>query len=619
MLINALNSYYDVLEENGKLPPNGYDICDISYLVVLTEDGDISEIVDIKEKVESIDKKGKIKIKYIPKEELFPARLRSTSVLANYVEVRGGYLFGLEYKINKNTKEPYLTTFSGKEGDSEKKRAKLSLQHASLVEEVEKDFADITSPVALAYRQFVQKWDPDVQSSNEKLLALKADLNTKKFAFCLAGHPEVQLQDEISVKHKWQDMQKNQQETIESKKLQCSVIGKILPVAEIHDTLSNNIKNSGINPSLVNFKPTAFQSYGHEQGENACISEIAMKHYTQALNWLLSSARNHTYLDGITLVFWSKDGNQMNDDIMAHILGLENEEYTDEELDAAIKGLLDYSVTTEITNESIEKIKKHISMDTKFYIMGIEPNSSRIQMKFFYQRKFGSILKNVMQHQEDMKLTPEALPVPLWKIKKQLISPKTSHPEMNDTQFLTIFRSIINGLDYPKWCMSTIVRRIRTDQDTEDNKYIKLNDVRAGLVKACLIRHEKEEITMALDKTNMDPAYLCGRLFAVLQDIQEDAASPVTLNRTIKSTYFGTASVAPGSIMPKLLRLSQHHMEKLKRNHADWAIKNSKIMTEILDKLGSNFPKVLNLYDQGKFILGYYQQEAEKYKKKNNN
>ena len=94
-----------------------------------------------------------------------------------------------------------------------------------------------------------------------------------------------------------------------------------------------------------------------------------------------------------------------------------------------------------------------------------------------------------------------------------------------------------------------------------------MNDTRMGIIKACINRTnramgKKEEITMALDKTNNNPAYLCGRLFFILENIQQKA-SGYSLNRTIKDTYFSAASSRPKLIFPKLLILSQHHMRKL--------------------------------------------------------
>lgn len=48
---------------------------------------------------------------------------------------------------------------------------------------------------------------------------------------------------------------------------------------------------------------------------------------------------------------------------------------------------------------------------------------------------------------------------------------------------------------------------------------------------------------MALDLENKNQGYLCGRLFAVLEKIQEDAQPGI--NSTIKDRFYGAASVTP--------------------------------------------------------------------------
>lgn len=112
---------------------------------------------------------------------------------------------------------------------------------------------------------------------------------------------------------------------------------------------------------------------------------------------------------------------------------------------------------------------------------------------------------------------------------------------------------------------------------------------------------------MALDIENNNQAYLCGRLFAVLEKVQSDALPG--LNRTIKDSYFASACANPSTVFPKLIKLSQYHIEKL-----DYKPKYKKLTGEIVDKINGTFPKTLPLNAQGKFIIGYYQQMQDLYK-----
>ena len=170
------------------------------------------------------------------------------------------------------------------------------------------------------------------------------------------------------------------------------------------------------------------------------------------------------------------------------------------------------------------------------------------------------------------------------------------------------------GYRYPSSLLATMVKRVQTDSDDDKNKFIKLNPTRAGVIKACLNRKarlngKEEDIGMALDKSNTNPAYLCGRLFAVLERIQE-AANP-GLNRTITDAYFASASARPALIFPRLVKLSQNHMRKL-----EYARYWNRQIGEIVAMLEGEYPDTLPLDDQGRFIIGYYQQKYAPSEKK---
>ena len=117
---------------------------------------------------------------------------------------------------------------------------------------------------------------------------------------------------------------------------------------------------------------------------------------------------------------------------------------------------------------------------------------------------------------------------------------------------------------------------------------------------------------MALDNENTNQAYLCGRLFAVLQKIQENAAGGAKLNRTIKDSYFASAASKPALVFPKVLSLSQNHLKKLSEGKAVYF---NRLVEEIIGNLSGEFPDTLLLTEQGKFMIGYYQQDQDFYKK----
>ena len=116
-----------------------------------------------------------------------------------------------------------------------------------------------------------------------------------------------------------------------------------------------------------------------------------------------------------------------------------------------------------------------------------------------------------------------------------------------------------------------------------------------------------------LDFTNTNPAYRLGRLFAVLERIQESSAGgPGNINSTIRDRYYGAASSTPVAVFTTLLRLKNAHLKKLTLGQSTWF---EKMVGEILDAV-TDFPKHLSLPDQGRFALGYYQQRQDFFTKK---
>ena len=73
----------------------------------------------------------------------------------------------------------------------------------------------------------------------------------------------------------------------------------------------------------------------------------------------------------------------------------------------------------------------------------------------------------------------------------------------------------------------------------------------------------KEALTVELnEQTNYLP-YVLGRLFAVMEGLQQSANPGI--NTTIKDRYFNSASATPLLVFPILRNLAIKHLEKLKK------------------------------------------------------
>ena len=190
----------------------------------------------------------------------------------------------------------------------------------------------------------------------------------------------------------------------------------------------------------------------------------------------------------------------------------------------------------------------------------------------------------------------------MWQIKNEMVSPRSKNDKVDPSLMAKLFEAIIYGKPYPGFLLSTMVQRMKTDSGSDAVTPTGAR-IRTGVIKAWINRNDpKEELSVGLDRGNRSQAYLCGRLFAVLEKLQQEASNN-SLNRTIKDAYFASASSKPALVFPKLVRLAQNHLNKVK-----YPVFYNKLMGEIIDGLNGEFPETLFLKEQGKFIVGYYQQ-----------
>lgn len=592
MLIKALCDY-SALQENKT--PAGYCEYDIHYEILLTPEGKIAAINDVRIPQIIKLKNGKTKINYFPAMEQFPVRTEKTDIDKNTIEHRSRYIFGLNY--DKGTLTPT---------DATNKAAK---SHKCFCEWNEKFFENIDSPICKAYLNFIRTWEPEQETQNPHLLALGKEYSNSHFEFGLDGSPETKLHNDSKFKAAYEDYlaQLNADSDSDDTELStCSILGEKLPQARIHDKIKGI--GSGTGSVLICMKEKAFESYGKKQSYNSNVSEKAMKMYTSAFNSLLADRSHYKTFDDMTIVYFAMKKNDAEECNMfaGMFSGFEDE--------------LNKTVVTEADrniNTVMSQLKQGRTADmpydpnVEFYVAGFTPNSSRISQKFIFHDKFGRIFDNVLKHQQDISFTEGQHQVSIERIKRELISPKSSKEKVPSPLTAALFEAILKGTRYPEELLSTIVARVKTDSDEENNHFIKLNDTRAGLIKGCINRKQnKEEIKMSLDLENKNQAYLCGRLFAVLEKIQQDASGG-GLNRTIKDSYFASACSKPSTVFPKLYKLSQNHIKKLSS-----PIFYNKLCGEILDGLDGKFPSTLSLDDQGRFIVGYAQQYRDLYTKK---
>lgn len=597
MLISALNDYYDVLVRKGLIPEECCCVQGVDYLVHLSPEGRITAITDWRERRE-VKIGGKTEVKLVHREVVMPRRCTKKS-RPNVIEHRPAYLFGCSYSAKSGG-------LIWSEGSTEDRN------HAALVGAVEEFFCDVHSPVAQAYLHFVQRWNPQEDIHSPAVAAISKQLMRCGFVFCLEGEELSMLHEDPETLQKWRALYHASRAVpvAGSRIAQCAVTGERAEISRVHNTIFGLtcIDGNG-KAALISNNMTSVVSYGQKQSDNACISTEVMVHYADALNYLIRTPSHRVVIGDLMILFWAKDGNVEAEDLFGMVMGKKEAQSADR-LNWMIQQLGKRLSSGSVKREQL-RFPENVDADTQFFVAGIKMQQSRISLRFFYQNQLGALFENVARHQEAMRVMEEGRPVTLMQIRDALRDPrrernqggiekKTMGVLMENTM-----RSILGQTSYPISLLSNVVFRVLTDHQ--------VTRVRMGIIRAYLNhmpgRREEETMAAGLDRDNRNPAYLCGRLFAVLQMAQERAAYPKKLSRTIKDNYFTGVAQAPAMVFPTIIRLVETSMQKMRRNGREGsAVFFEKKVLEITGLMQGEFPRSLTVVEQGKFLLGYYQE-----------
>lgn len=377
----------------------------------------------------------------------------------------------------------------------------------------------------------------------------------------------------------------------------CLVTGKKDSVARLHTTIKLT-KDTG---PLVSFKTDrGYDSYGKEQGYNAQISGDAEFAYTTALNAMLQKGSHNKFSVGNrTFVFWASSNSEAAEQTEGSLFDLLG--YTEEEVDdpnAKIEQVR--KVFTAIYSGSLKT-----SLEDRFYILGLAPNSARIAVVYWSECSLKEFAGKILCHFKDMEIKDTRIDKkPYMGIKSMLAAVTLNGKQSEATPNLpeAVVKSIFQGTPYPFTLFSACIRRIRAEAGSKDAIRI----ARMAIIKAYLnrINDNNKKIETMLDKSNTNQGYLCGRLFAVLENLQYAANK----QDSIRSGYMNAASSTPSAVYPTILKLSNSHYSKLAKDKKGLAIYFDNQKKEIMAQI-SDFPDTLDLSDQGRFFLGYYHQK----------
>lgn len=571
MIIEKLVEYYDILSKKDpeKVDKEGYSMVTISAYVDITDPYNPSIV-----SLEDNDKK-------FP-QMLVPFQESRTSGIAPYILCdKSKYVFGLE-----DQKKEGLVKF-------EKYFDSFYELHMTLFKELKSDISENL----LIFLENIKN------NMNFKNIDYSEEIFKKGNIVLRYKNKYVHDYDEVKeLCLKKYELDKN----INIQKGFCSIIGeKDIEIATKHSSLKNI---GGTSPKLIFPQSDSNMSYQRIGKRNINISNKAMLKYTSALNYLLSNESNRRIIGDTRIVFWSEK-QVSSKGIGIHMSPCDSKE---KELDESTENWIEERLKTykkgqileESTLENIGISKEDI--ESEMYILGIyAPNAGRAAIRFFYSNSLKYFIEKILNFNYEMKLINDNKSHSSILDILKSISPRGEIKGIPNSYKQSLFNAIYNGSMYPISIYTQIINRIKVEKIVS---FTRVSFIKAYLIRLYTINNikTKEEVKVSLNKNFTDTAYLCGRLFSILEAVQPKSK--------IREKYFSTACTNPKSVIPLIFKNYTHNLVNLSEGYQ---IFYEKIMQEITSKM-DKLPTTLDLEEQGLFILGYYHQKNDLFTKKDN-
>ncbi|HMO04879.1 MAG TPA: type I-C CRISPR-associated protein Cas8c/Csd1 [Kiritimatiellia bacterium] len=590
MILQALKEYYDrkASDPDSGIAPEGFEQKEIPFVVVIKPDGQFVNLEDTREK-NGNRMIGKVYLLPKSKARSGSKSYATTFLLWDHI----GYLFGQPENDQKAQNQH-----------------KTWLQFLQELPDCLKQDAGVQ-----AILNFYS--DPNqitaVKTSESWADCIK--LQSCNMTFRLAGDP-LPIPCRVAVQHYVQSTV-SRAEGLEPDEAEgedafglCLITGERGEIARTHTRTPINKDTK----SLVAFqKNSGYDSYGKQQCHNAPISKSAEFAYTTGLNTLLKSSRQRIRVGDAATVFWSKNTSTFEQE--APLFFDEPRKDDPDQNAPAVQ-----AVYTSIWNGAYVVPDD----DTKFYVLGLSPNSARISVRYWQVSTIKEIGTRFKQHVDDLAIIHGDGVNPALPVRRLLhgVAPLEDDDNLPANLGGDLVRAILEGLPYPLSLLQAVTRRVRAEQSKKDKKTGKalpnVSYPRAALIKACINRANRfkkstntEELKVSLDLNNKNIGYRLGRLFAALEKLQSEANPG--LNATIRDKFYGAASSTPVTVFGNLMRLKNHHLAKLENGGR--RVIFERLLAEIISGI-DNFPGHLNLEDQGRFAIGYYHQMQDFYTKK---
>ena len=358
---------------------------------------------------------------------------------------------------------------------------------------------------------------------------------------------------------------------------------------------------------LVSYNTNAFESYNLKGNLNSGICTNCARNYIEGLTYLtkaewLTNEKGKKYKkydhafelsDDTLIVFWTKEPTEDVDPFSDICQPTEER----------VRKLFSSIITGD--NQRVNS-----ELENYFYCCTMSSAAARIAVRDWMAISVSQYQKNLQQWFGDIATIKdgETFYPGINSILNSCIKKKTK-PTQSDVKAKArigaiLWHAALTNTSLPLMILQSVLTQIEHDYFSPE---------KSTVIRLVLNRNIKKTYYMKkeLDEKNESKAYLCGRLFALICQLQYKAHEGKEVNSSIRDRFFTSASSNPSRAMSILLtKYVPIYQKKTKGAY-------TKSITEIASRI-EHFPEKLTLTERGEFALGYYYQYAAK-KNENSN
>ena len=549
-----LKTLYQLAQEERLITDTSFEMKPVAWTILLDTNGNLANggFISNKELAPpEFDKKGKEKKrKELTKRLLIP---RQFVIETGAGRTSGAYAYFLVDKAD------YVFGFSpGSEPGKAQTDVKLCKSHDLFIADVATCYEATKSPAIKAVLNFLR----NVRANGLPSSLPDTLVSNDQFAFKILPNSEDFVHEEAVVVAYWKRISNPSAVDGPAKKM-CLVTGKLFSQEALFPAIKRVPGATSSGAGLVSFNAQAFESQSWKKSENASISPSASQAIATALNRLMDPAfetqegkrlpkRFENIAKDTVIAYWPKGF------WVSHL----------DEHHGSFSNLL----------ASSWKGMKPIADDaSEFHAFTLSGSQGRIIVRDHFETTAIKLYENLDFHYESLQIEPltqtgkDKDPAPRYGtnllLESTVLDGKRDY--ISPPQAVQFYQAIHKGSTYPfpESLIHNALRRSLAEIHDDSWKASHRSDIRAGLLKAYLIRNHKfTNLSKTMNPKEDNFAYLMGRIFSCYGEMQRLANLPRTVNADLTTKNYSKFFARPLATYSKLAEPYNRHLKTALKN-----------------------------------------------------